>query len=109
MLILAILSFVGDVRIAMLGMAAAGLGMLGLGLLSPTFAVMIIWMMMYSLGTHMVMPVTPSIGMSLSKPESFGARLGTVSAFGLSGSIIAYVFVFLSFHFLHDLSARLYP
>lgn len=101
MLVLAVLSFAGDVRIAMLGMAAAGLGMLGLGLLSPTFAVMIIWMMMYSLGTHMVMPVTPSIGMSLSKLGSFGARLGTISAFGLFGSIIAYVFVFLSFHFLN--------
>ena len=78
MVILAVLSFLGDVRIAMLGMAAAGLGMLGLGLLSPTFSVMIIWMMMYSLGTHMVMPVTPSIGMSLSEQKSFGARLGTV-------------------------------
>jgi MFS family permease len=101
MVILAALSFLGDVRIAMLGMAAAGLGMLGLGLLSPTFALMIIWMMMYSLGTHMVMPVTPSIGMSLSNQESFGARLGTVSAFSLSGSIIAYVFIFLGFNFMH--------
>ncbi len=101
MLILAALSFLGDVRIAMLGMAAAGLGMLGLGMLSPTFALMIIWMMMYSLGTHMVMPVTPSIGMSLSNQESFGARLGTISAFGLSGSIIAYVYIFLGFNFMH--------
>lgn len=100
-LVLAALSFAGDVRIAIIGMAAAGLGMLGLGLLSPTFAVMIIWMMMYSLGTHMLMPVTPSIGMSLSRRESFGARLATISAFGLAGSIVAYVFVFLSFHFLH--------
>lgn len=101
MLILAALSFWGDVRIAMLGMAAAGLGMLGLGMLSPTFALMIIWMMMYSLGTHMVMPVTPSIGMSLSNQESFGARLGTISAFGLSGSIIAYIYIFLGFNFMH--------
>lgn len=99
--ILAALSFLGDVRIAMIGMAAAGIGMLGFGLLSPTFAIMIIWMMMYSLGIHMVMPVTPSIGMSLSDQGSFGARLGTVSAFGLSGSIVAYVFIFLGFHFMH--------
>lgn len=56
---------------------------------------------MYSLGTHMVMPVTPSIGMSLSNQESFGARLGTVSAFSLSGSIIAYVYIFLGFNFMH--------
>ena len=101
MLILAALSFFGDIRIAMLGMAAAGLGMLGLGLLSPTFALMIIWLMMYSLGTHMIMPVTPSIGMSLSDQESFGSRLGTVSAYTLSGSIFAYVFVFLGFNFMH--------
>lgn len=101
MIILAALSFLGDVRIAMVGMAAAGIGMLGLGMLSPTFAVMIIWMMMYSLGTHMVMPVTPSIGMSLSRQESFGARLGTVSAFGLTGSILAYVYIFVGFNFMH--------
>lgn len=101
MVILAALSFLGDVRIAMLGMAAAGLGMLGLGILSPSFALMIIWMMMYSLGTHMVMPVTPSIGMSLSNQESFGSRLGTVSAFSLSGSIVAYVYIFLGFNFIH--------
>lgn len=101
MFVLASLSFVGDVRIAMLGMAAAGLGMLGLGLLSPTFAIMIIWMMMLSLGTHMVMTVTPSIGMSLSRQESFGSRLGTVSAFALIGNIIAYILVLLGFHFMN--------
>ena len=75
--------------------------MLGLGLLSPIFSVMIIWMMMYSLGTHILFPVTASIGMSLSSRESFGARLGTVSAFGLFGSIAAYVYIFLGFHFKH--------
>lgn len=101
MVILALLNFLGDIRIAMFGMLAAGLGMLGLGLLTPTFAIMIIWMMMFSLGSHMVFPVTPSIGMSLSKRESYGARLGTVSAFSLIGGIIAFVFIFIGFNYLH--------
>jgi MFS family permease len=101
MIILAAISFMGDVRIAMVGMAAAGLGMLGLGTLSPTFALMILWMMMYSLGTHMVMPVTPSIGMTLSNQDSYGARLGTISAFGLSGSIAAYIYIFIGFNFMN--------
>jgi MFS family permease len=99
MVILALLNFLGDVRIAMFGAVAAGLGMLGLGLLSPTFAVMIIWMMMFSLGTHMSMPVSPSIGMSLSKREEYGARLGRTSAYSLYGMIVAYVFVFIVFGF----------
>lgn len=101
MLILAALSLLGDVRIASIGMAAAGLGLLGLGMLSPTLAVMIIWMMMYSLGTHVVMTVTPSIGMSLSSRESFGSRLGTVSAFSLFGSIGAYIFIYVGFNYFH--------
>ncbi len=101
MVILAVLSFLGDIRIAMFGMLAAGVGMLGLGLFSPVYAVMVIWLMMYSLGSHMVFPVTPSIGMALSKRESYGARLGTVSAFSLAGGIIAFIFVFLGFNYLH--------
>ena len=101
MLILAVLSSFGDVRIVMIGMAAAGLGMLGLGTLSPTFALMIIWMMTYSLGTHIIMPVSPSIGMSLSEEKSFGARLGKISAFGLFGGIIAYVYIFVGFNYMH--------
>lgn len=99
--VLGLLNFLGDVRIAMVGMAAAGLGMLGLGLFSPSFAIMLIWMMMFSLGSHMVFPVTPSIGMSLSKREEYGVRLGTVSAYSLWGTIIAFIFVFIGFNYLH--------
>lgn len=101
MIILALLNFLGDIRIAMLGMLAAGLGMLGLGLLSPVYALMLVWMMMFSLGSHMVFPVTPSIGMELSKREQYGARLGKISAFSLSGTIVAFIFVFFGFKFLN--------
>ncbi len=101
MVILALLNFLGDVRIAMLGMLAAGLGLLGLGLLSPVYAIMIIWMMVFSLGTHMIFPITPSIGMTLSKREEYGARLGKISGYSLTGTIIAFVFVFLGFNYLN--------
>jgi hypothetical protein len=101
MVILALLNFLGDIRIAMVGMLAAGLGMLGLGILSPVYALMLVWMMMFSLGTHMIFPVTPSIGMTLSRQEEYGARLGKISAFSLYGSIIAFTFVFFGFKFLH--------
>jgi hypothetical protein len=39
--------------------------------------------------------------MSLSKRESYGARLGTVSAFSLVGGIIAFIFIFIGFNYLH--------
>lgn len=98
--VLGLLSFLGDIRMASLGMLGAALGMLGLGLFSPTFAVMLMWMMLLSLGTHIVMPITPVIGMHLSKKENYGARLGRYSAYSLSATIIGYAVVWLGFKFL---------
>jgi MFS family permease len=100
MVVLGLLAFLGDIRISMLGMFAASLGMLGLGIFSPTYAVMLIWMMMFSLGTHIIIPIAPSIGMKLSQKESYGARLGRYSAYGLYGTIIGYVFVWLGFRYI---------
>jgi MFS family permease len=99
MVVLGFLAFLGDIRIAMVGLLGASLGMLGLGMFSPTFAIMMIWMMIYSLGTHMVMPVTPVIGMSLSGKESYGSRLGRFSAYGLFGTLFAYAFVWVGFRY----------
>lgn len=100
MVVLGLLAFLGDIRIAMIGLSAAALGMFGLGVFSPTFASMLVWMMMFSLGTHMVMPITPVIGMDLSKKENYGARLGRYSAYNLFATIGGYAIVWLGFKFL---------
>lgn len=99
--VLAIIAFLGDIRMAAVGMLAASLGMLGLGLFSPGFSVMIVWMMIFSLGTHIVMPLTASIGMSLSKPEAYGSRLAQYSAYSLTATIVGYGVVWIGFRFLH--------
>ena len=100
MVVLGLLAFLGEIRIARIGFFAAALGMLGIGVLSPTFSIMLIWMMMFSLGTHMVMPVTPVIGMDLSQKENYGARLGRYSAYNLSATIAGYAIVWLGFKYL---------
>lgn len=100
---LGLLSFLGNIRMASLGMLAASLGMLGLGLFSPTFAIMLMWMMVLSLGTHIVMPITPVIGMNLSKKENYGARLGRYSAYSLSATIIGYAIVWFGWRKKTDL------
>ncbi len=98
--VLALLSFLGDIKSSVLGMLFAALGMLGLGMFSPTFASMLVWMMLLSLGTHIFMPLSAGIGMSLSKKENFGSRLGKFSAYNLIASIIGYTIVWLGFNYL---------
>lgn len=100
-LVLAALAFLGDIRITAIGMFAASVGMAGLGLLSPTFAMMIVFLMIFSLGTHMFMPLAPSIGMSLSEQDQYGVRLGRFNAYGLVAAIIGYAIVWVGFTYLH--------
>jgi MFS family permease len=100
MLVLALLSFLGDIRMASIGMLVASLGMLGLGLFSPSFASMLAWMMVLSLGTHIFMPLAPGIGMELSNKEKYGARLGRFNAYNLAATILGYGIVWLGFKYL---------
>jgi MFS family permease len=100
-LVLAALAFLGDIRIASIGMFVASLGMAGLGLLSSTFAMMIVFLMIFSLGLHMFMPLAPSIGMNLSEQEQYGVRLGRFNAYGLVATIIGYAIVWTGFKYLH--------
>ena len=99
--VLASLAFLGDVKIATIGMGCAAVGMIGLGLLSPTFPWMIVFMMIMSLGMHIVMPIAPSIGMGLSNKEEYGARLAKYSAYCLVATILGFGIVWVGFSYLH--------
>jgi len=97
--VLGILAFLGDIKIAIVGMIFAALGMVGLGLFSPTFTTMLLWMMILSLGTHIFMPLSAGIGMNLSEHGNYGARLGRYSAYNLVATIIGYAIVWLGFEY----------
>jgi predicted MFS family arabinose efflux permease len=99
-IVLGLLSFLGDIRTGIVGMILASLGMLGLGKFSPTFATMLIWLMILSLGTHIFMPISSGIGMSLSQKEKYGVRLGQYNAFSLAATIIGYAIVWSGFKYL---------
>lgn len=100
-IVLGILAFLGDTRLSGIGMFLASVGLVGMGYLSPSYATLIVFLMVYSLGTHMYMPLSSSIGMSLSDSKSFGRRLGLYSAYGLFATLFGYAFVWVGFKFCH--------
>lgn len=99
--VLAILSFLGNKRIGIIGMLLAAMGMLGLGLLSPTYMSMLVWLMFLSLGTHIFMPLASGIGMSLSNETNFGVRLGRYNAYNLTATIFGYGIVWAGFKYFN--------
>lgn len=75
-----LLLFLGDVRVAAVANVLAAFGMLGMGFFSSELNVMVIWLLTYSMGMHLFMPVSNSIVMNLSDQANMGKRLGQVNA-----------------------------
>jgi len=98
------LMFLGDVRTAFAATIFASVGMMCLGSLSPTFGVMMIWLVVYSTGQHLFMPLQNSIAMNLSDKRSIGKVLGTMNgvntaAFLATSLVTALVFRFVSVNY----------
>jgi predicted MFS family arabinose efflux permease len=62
---------------------------------------MVGFLMLYSLGMHIMLPLSAGIGMSLSDPSQYGARLGKYNAWGLYATLLSYAFVWLGFRYFH--------
>lgn len=97
--VFAALSAVSNYKIAAISMFVSAVGMLGLGLFSPTFLVMLVWMVVFNFGLHIFLPLAPGIGMNLSKKEEYGMRLGRYNAFNLVATLFGYLIVWLGFEF----------
>jgi len=101
MFVVGIMSFLGDIKLSRITMILNVVGLFGMALLAPSYGIMIIWLFIFSLGQHVFMPLTPKIGMSLSKPENFGMRLARYSAYGLVATIIGDGVVWVSMRLFH--------
>lgn len=75
-----LLSF-GDVRIASIANIMAAFGIFGMAFFSKGYGTMVAWLTLYSMGQHLFMPVSNSIGMNLSDSENMGKRLGQINGF----------------------------
>lgn len=73
------LMVIGDVRIAAVASGLAAFGMLGLGLWTDSYGSLLFWMILYSTGQHLWMPVSNSIAMHLTDSGNIGAVLGRVN------------------------------
>ncbi|MFZ3101874.1 MAG: MFS transporter [Desulfitobacteriaceae bacterium] len=80
----------GDVRTAAIANLLGGLGALGLAFWPPEYLPMIGWLTIYSMGQHLFMPMSNSIGMNLANEGQMGKRLGQIN------SVNTAVFLFTS-------------
>ena len=102
----------GDVRTAAVANLLAGLGALGLAFWSPEYLPMIGWLTVYSMGQHLFMPMSNSIGMNLATGGHMGRRLGQINSvntaiFLVTSLATAFLFRFIKidYHFAFSIAA----
>lgn len=91
------LLFLGDIRIASLANMLAAFGMFGLGHFVSDFYVMMMWMTVYSMGQHLFLPMSNSIGMNLAEDGNLGKVLGKINGLNTAaylGTSIVTAFIF---------------
>ncbi len=104
--ITAALWFLCSRRLGAVALVAGVVGTLLIGFVSSSYALMVIWLFIYSLGQHIFMPVAATIGMELAAEGKTGRRLGQLNAIrnlaAIFGSFVVFVgFKYLGFKFNH--------
>ncbi len=96
--LVAFLSFLGDIRVAIIAQVLSIIGLATLSLLTPPFAVMIIFLFINSTGMHLFMPLQDSIGLSLvDKNDNLGKRMGQFKSIGIAFSTLSSLLVIIGF------------
>lgn len=99
MVVIGLLGFLGDLRVAFIAQVLALVGVTVLGFVTPSFGVMLIFLFINSLGMHLFMPLRDSIGMSLAEPNKVGNRMGQILSVSSAFSMIAALLVYFGFKF----------
>ena len=95
----AVLAFLPEVKMAIVATGLWALGLFGLGALSPSLPVLIIWMMVWSVGTHLYLALGQAIGVSVSEEDQVGRRLGQIAGVNTAAIIAGAGVVWLSMEY----------
>jgi len=89
-------------RIAALAMVSTAAGALGLGYLSPGTALLVVWIVVWSMGDHIIFAVEGPLGLKLAKKGGEGRRLGQLGGARNMGVILGVGSVWLLARFVGD-------
>lgn len=94
-----LLFFLPETLIAAVCALAVGLGMVGLAIWGTSWSWMIAFMILWSAGTHLLMPIRGSVSMLLAPRAQKGRRLGDIYATGIAATLVGCAIVFVTFKY----------
>lgn len=92
-----LLSFLSDIRMAMVAQVLSIIGIVALGIFTPTYNVMLIFIFINSMGMHLFFPLQDSIGLSMVDRDNVGKRMGEFKGVTTAFMMVGYGIVFVGF------------
>jgi MFS family permease len=87
-LLAGLLFFTSETNIAGIAALCLGAGMIGVAVWGGTWPAMVALMTVWSVGSHLIMPVRSSIGMDLAHDGRKGRRLGQIQGASIAASVL---------------------
>src|SRR5574340_1406608 len=96
-----LLFFLSEVRLGAFAASCVGIGLFGLAFLGhDSYAAMMVFMIVWSMGNHLFMPVSTSLQLSLAPQGKRAGRLGQIGAITVAATILGSGLVWVWFRFL---------
>lgn len=96
----ALLWFLCSRRLGAFALILGAIGAILVGYASPTFGALVVCLFIYSMGQHLFLPLTSSIGMEMAHEGQTGRRLGQLNAIRNFATILGAFVIFIGFRFL---------
>jgi len=93
--LIGMLNSLGDIRIAAVANILGGIGLLFFGLVPNQFSLVLIFLVLYSTGQHIYLPLSNSIAMGFARGENFGQSMGRVQGLGSFSIIVTSAALYL--------------
>ncbi len=97
----ALFFFMSTRRLAAFANLLAAVGIALVGLMSPTYSIMLVWLLLYSMGQHIFLPLNQSLGMDFAREGNIGKRLGQLTGAMNIAAIAGSFLIFIGFKYLH--------
>ena len=95
--VISLFSFMGELRLAIVAQILSIVGLLLLGLLTPPFGIMLIFLFINSMGMHLYMPLKDSIALGVIGSENTGSKFGVLNGVQTAAGFVAGILVFAGF------------
>lgn len=99
--LIGMLNGLGDIQIAAVANILGGIGLLFFGLAPNQFSLVLLFLVIYSTGQHIYLPMNSSITMGFARGENFGQSMGRVQGLGSFSIIITSAVLYLLYQIFH--------